>query len=231
MTFKRLIFLIVLLCLIAGRASWLTAQVPGAPLVRAYLEGNDIVLEWDPVPDAVKYNIYASMTKMDLCLGMPSYTPIGQTTGTTFVHVDGAAESFYYYYILGENASMAEGDCSNIAFHIGFEFVCAPGSPCKALISFPYFYYPLGRGNPGPATAEDLCGVNPNIITVTEYLGQCQDTGPPHPCGTNIDNFELIPGKGYIVEMSQDTVLQIVGSHDPCYHPGSGCHVTLYPCG
>lgn len=55
------------------------------------------------------------------------------------------------------------------------------------------------------ATAEDICLAYSTVDTVTKINDDLTFTG--HPCGTPVNNFEIIEGKKYYVAITADTLL------------------------
>jgi hypothetical protein len=196
--------------------------------VYAQKDGRDVVLEWDPATGADGYYIYRYE---DVPLPPPPRIPLATVTGLTYRDV-GAVDSppdRYYYLVSAFNVD-GETPAPNLAFKLNIRLHWVLGKWNVNLVSLPYFFIPGGRGV--QAKSADLCDAvePPSAIASVQrvvYGGYCEIDS--NPCSQNpVLNFDLEPGVAYGVVPRQDNAtLDIVGSHDPDYHPGGAKSIPL----
>jgi hypothetical protein len=122
---------------------------------------------------------------------------------------------------------------SNTGFKLNYP--CIAGSNP---MSFPFFYYPDGNINNAVQKAKLGACVDLNTggcVTkgITEYRAATPggpETLPFIQSCVGLGDFDLTPGKGYLVNMTGVCTADIVGSHDDNYSVGKGStSVPLYP--
>lgn len=220
MRLTRIVGLVVSVLLVTA-AAWAQAPVFTGPVI-AYKDSRDVVLEWPPAVGADGYSVYRFES---LPIPAPLPLPIGTVTGTLFR--DGGAVDgppYRYYYLVTAYNGFGETAAPNLAFKLNLEIPSYPDRMNNTFVSLPYLYFPRGAGE--PATVDDLCDLGQGIAGVARAdYDVCSIMFKA--CGSPFFHYDLQPGSGYIFIVSEATMLDIVGSHDPAYHAGEASEVPL----
>lgn len=102
---------------------------------------------------------------------------------------------------------------SNMGFKLAYELSSTDSSTGSNTLGLPF------NQQTNLANAEDLIGdINTSVgsvvvVSVSEYI-KSDDAFAPYT-GFSGTNFNLVPGDGYLVKVSQDGTYIIVGSHNP----------------
>jgi len=123
---------------------------------------------------------------------------------------------------------------SNTGFKLNYNLrqSTIAGASNENWLSLPYFYFPNGNVGQTPQTCEDLCrDLNSPTPKDNSKVGQVihydtvNDAAITKTCSSagTVVPFSLVAGVGYSVKPRADnTVVDIVGSHDDTYAPNKG---------
>lgn len=208
------------------------AQVPvfDTP-VYAQRDGRDVVLLWDAATGADGYNIYRYE---DVPIPPPPQVPLATVTALTYRDVGTVdAPPYKYYYLVSAFNTNGETPAPNLAFKLNIVLHWVSGKANFNFVSLPMLFIPRGRGV--QAMGSDLCDVHgisgPYISAVVKMnYSNCLFKTNSNCSQLPAADFPLEPGVGYVILPKVDGItLDIVGSHDPDYHPGGPKSIPLTP--
>ena len=195
---------------------------PGDPVtdLTASVDGENILLEWSALPDVSTYHVYRG-TSYDFAPDFAGGTNrIGtdisdQDAGTDGIQwtdtgngadVVGDVDTHYFYRVTG--SSGVETEQSNLAGEFDVQLETTSGTDINELVVI----MDTQAGRTPILTAEDLAQAIPNCTDVYRWdaAGQGQ---VGHPKGTPIEDFDIIPGYPYIVNVTAPTVWTNAGSY------------------
>jgi len=121
---------------------------------------------------------------------------------------------------------------SNTGFKLNYNLrqSAIAGASNENWVAVPYFYFPNGNVGQTPQSAEDFCrDLNSPTPKDNSKVGQVvrydtvNDAAQTKFCNNTVPVFNLIAGEGYSLKPRADnTVIDIVGSHDDTYAPNKG---------
>ena len=187
----------------------------------ASVVGDDILLEWSALVDVTTYNVYRG-TSYDF---NPDFAGGSNRIATDITDEDSGAEgvqwtdtgngadvvgdldTHYFYRVTG--SSGVETEESNLAGEFDIQLETTTGTDINELVVI----MNTQAGRSPILTAEDLAQAIPNCTDVYRWdtAGQGQ---VGHPKGTPIEDFDILPGYPYIVNVTANTVWTVAGSYE-----------------
>ena len=116
------------------------------------------------------------------------------------------------------------GIASNMGFKLVYTLQTNAESNNANWIALPYLY----QTNPVSVTiCDDIGGwysgdCPAGTATQVSYFNTANDATITHGCTSNKANFNILPGRGYAVYVSNSCVWKIVGAHDDSYNSVKG---------
>jgi len=194
--------------------------------LRASQQWTGILLEWSPVPGATGYHVYRG-TSYDF---IPDRTNGSNRIGTNVTDQDpntsgiqwldngsgvkliGDVNVNYFYRVTAIVGN--ESDPSNLAGEFDYQLSTTDKTDINHLA---VIMHTQGTRNP-IATAEDLAQAIP-YCTDVYYWDAASQGFLGHVKGLPFNNFAIVPGYPYIVNVSKDTVWTVAGSYsDTSFH-------------
>lgn len=186
----------------------------------ASVQGENILLEWTGADGFTEYNVYRDTTydfEPDFAGGTNRIAAAisdedGTTAGIQWTDTGNGADVVgdtlknYFYRVTG--ILTEESTPSNLAGEFDYSLLTTSGTDINELVV-------LWNTQPGRTpilTAEDLAHAIPYCTDVYRWDAAGQGT-VGHPINTPIQNFDIIPGYPYIVNVSSDTIWTVAGAY------------------
>jgi hypothetical protein len=180
---------------------------PDPPVLRLYVQGNNILLDWDhsPDPDVHHYLIYRSVTKTGFdfsthWIDTEADTDITNTPLRTQWNDTGAVSGSieYYYTIRGVDGRSNIGSPSNIAGKVTMTFT-------KGYNTFALPLEPFDVMTASSMLSDSAFADTTDTIYLYDTASQ-QWSGKPKFMPAEMNDFDLEMGQGYMLNVKENTI-------------------------
>ncbi|UCE06792.1 MAG: T9SS type A sorting domain-containing protein, partial [bacterium] len=188
--------------------------------LRASVQGDNILLEWSPSPNATSYQVYRD-TSYDFVADKVTFTNriaesindedpntdgVQWTDTGNGVQIVGDVNINYFYRVTA--FSEVESDTSNLVGEFDYQLITTSSTDINEIVVI----MKTKNSRTPILTAEDLANAIPYCSDVYYWDAEGQGT-VGHPKGVPFNNFSIYAGYPYIVNVTSNTVWTVAGTY------------------